>query len=102
LLVKGVLTRSNTQGSVRIVRRIQRAAAAAANLEILEIDQPLLAKTMWVCGSTRPGVRTLPPMFHVLPAPPAGTSATRPIHATLPLVTPTAPLRTRPTAARRP
>src|SRR5215510_10619007 len=35
-------------------------------------------------------------MFHVLPAPPAGTSAARPIHATLPLVTPTAPSRTWP------
>src|SRR5689334_11838354 len=51
---------------------------------------------MWVCGSTRPGVTTLPARSQVLPAPPAGTSAARPIQATVPLVMPTAPLPKRP------
>src|SRR3954447_25970511 len=54
---------------------------------------------MWVCGSTRPGVTTLPPTSQVLPAPAVGTSAARPTHATLPSVTPIAPLGTSPNGA---
>src|SRR6516162_4562682 len=51
---------------------------------------------MWVCGSTRPGVTSLPPRSQVLPAPPAGASAARPIQAILPAVMPIAPSGTRP------
>src|SRR5476649_2433787 len=51
---------------------------------------------MCVCGSTRPGVTTLPSRSHTRPAPPAGTSDARPTKATLPPVTPIAPSGTSP------
>src|SRR5262245_21805768 len=51
---------------------------------------------MWVCGSTRPGVTSLPPRSQVLPAPAAGASAARPIQAILPPAMPIAPSGTRP------
>src|SRR5580698_2110987 len=50
---------------------------------------------MWVCGSTRPGVTTLPPSDQTSPAP-DGASAAGPIQAILPAVMPTAPCATRP------
>ena len=51
---------------------------------------------MWVCGSTRPGVTTLPPRSQTLAAPDAGASASGPIQATLPPAMPIAPFGTRP------
>src|SRR3954471_2980509 len=51
---------------------------------------------MWVCGSTSPGVTTLPPRSQTSRTSDAGAWASGPIHATLPPAMPIAPFATRP------